>query len=95
MLELKDYLDRGVQMELSADGHYLVVSGPDGVVRLDSYNVEKLSKGLQAVVDSALMVSVPRLAATPLPVEHEAVFTPDNPKPEEPSLDVHIKGELT
>jgi hypothetical protein len=83
MLELKDYMDRGVQVQVEEGDHHLTLSGPDGVVRLDSFNVEKLARVLMSVVDSGSMVSVPRLAATPLPVEHEAVFTPDNPRPEE------------
>jgi hypothetical protein len=87
MLEIKDHMDRGVQVTLSPDKHHLVLSGPDGIIRLDSFNVEALGRALAELDASGLMMSVPRLAASPLPAEPEAVFTPDNPRPEEKAPD--------
>lgn len=82
MLELKDYLDRGLQVGVSPDGHYLTLSGPDGVIRLTSFSVAGLAGLLKAALPG--MVSVPVLSSESIAApEAEAVFTPGNPRPEE------------
>lgn len=56
-LELKDHQDRGVQVTVSDDKQRLTLSGPDGVVCLTSFHVEKLIAAMGGLLKG--MVSVP------------------------------------